>query len=266
MLDSYNRDINYLRVSVTDRCNLRCRYCMPEKGIVQLPHDRILSFEEITAVVRTGVAHGITKVRITGGEPLVRKGIEKLVGMLAGIKGIEDLSMTTNGVLLKQYASKLFDKGLHRINISLDTLNPEKFRYITRVGHLTDVLNGIEAARSAGLSPLKINCVIRQDVNEQDAMEVAAYAAEQGLEVRFIKLMDLHSGRFSTVINGNGGDCIHCNRLRLTADGFIKPCLFNDIQFSIRELGIEKAYQEAVRNKPKCGTINHINEFFNIGG
>lgn len=266
MYDLYNRNINYLRISVTDRCNLRCFYCMPEDGVNPLHHKDILAFEEILEVVKYGITQGITKVRITGGEPLVRKGITDLVRMLAELKGIRDLSMTTNGTILSRFATELKEAGLHRINISLDTVNPERFRQITRLGDLRLVLEGIEAAAMAGLKPLKINCVIREDVNEPDAREVAEWGARHEYEVRFIHLMDLHSGNFSKVIGGEGGDCATCNRLRLTANGKLKPCLFNNREYDIRELGIQKAYQEALKHKPACGSKNTTGAFYNIGG
>ncbi|MBA4322335.1 MAG: radical SAM protein, partial [Odoribacter sp.] len=162
MLDRFDRSLNYLRISVTDRCNLRCRYCMPEEGIKLLRHEDILSFDEITDFTRLAVSYGVNKVRITGGEPLVRRGIVTLVSMLAGIDGIKDLSMTTNGILLRQFAGELKSAGLQRVNISLDTVDHEKFAYITRSPLLNEVFEGIEATVKAGLVPVKINCVISQ--------------------------------------------------------------------------------------------------------
>ena len=147
MFDQFNRRINYLRISVTDRCNLRCTYCMPEEGIVQIPHNQVLTFEEIVEIARIAVQHGFDKVRITGGEPLVRKGIVDLVRMLKTVEGITDLGLTTNGTLLKQFAQPLYDAGLKRINVSLDTLDPQKYKAITRVGTLSDVLEGLEEAK-----------------------------------------------------------------------------------------------------------------------
>jgi GTP 3',8-cyclase len=162
VLDRYNRNINYLRISVTDRCNLRCSYCMPEEGISLLSHKEILSYDEIRDFTKMAVASGVTKVRITGGEPLVRKGIAILIRMISEIKEISDLSMTTNGVLLKQFADELKSAGLQRINISLDTVDPGKFAALTRTGNLADVFEGINAARKAGLDPIKINCVVKK--------------------------------------------------------------------------------------------------------
>jgi len=266
MLDRFNRNINYLRISITDRCNLRCTYCMPECGVDLISHKEVLTFEEITEIVRWGVKLGIDKVRITGGEPLVRRGVVDLVKMIADIPGINDFSMTTNGALLNQFAESLAKAGLHRVNISLDTLNPERYKEITRVGDIKNVLEGINAAKEAGLFPVKINCVIKESPMEKDAQEVAAYCKENDLEVRFIKEMDLETGVFSRVIGGDGGHCKSCNRLRLTANGKIKPCLFNDLEFDVRELGIEQAFYKAVGIKPASGTENKQNKFSNIGG
>lgn len=266
MYDRYNRKITYLRISVTDRCNLRCEYCMPPEGVNLLNHDDIISFEEIIAVVQSAAKNGISKIRITGGEPLLRRGIVNLVSMIAATEGIDDLAMTTNAILLDKFAPDLFHAGLKRINISLDTIHPEKFRKITRGGDVNDVLKGITAARQAGFSPIKINCVINGSSSEEDASDVRRYGEENELEVRFINRMDLHKGIFSVVEGGSGGDCSSCTRLRLTSDGYIKPCLFSDIQYNIRKWGIDKALKLAVENKPPCGIVNTSNEFNYLGG
>ena len=266
MLDSCNRNINYLRISVTDRCNLRCTYCMPEGGIKLLTHDQILSFEEILEVTRAAVNMGIDKVRITGGEPLVRKGIVSLVQQLAHLGGIRDLSMTTDAQALAQYAGELAAAGLQRINVSLDTCNPDRYREITRGGDIRQVIRGIVAARKAGLNPIKLNCVVENSSDEEDAMSVKFFAVQMGLEVRFIHRMSLHEGHFSVVEGGSGGDCERCNRLRLTANGKVKPCLFSDLEFDVRELGADKALKMALQHKPACGQVNHNNLFHNIGG
>lgn len=266
MFDSFNRRITYLRVSVTDRCNLRCTYCMPECGITPLPHNEVLTFEEITKVVRYAVARGVNKVRITGGEPLVRKNIVELVRMIAAIPGLNELAMTTNGVLLKDFAYDLKAAGLQRVNISLDSVDPERFRQITRVGNLDDVLHGIASARHVGLEPIKINCVIQKNTEEPDAVAVKAFCKREGLQLRFIKEMNLETGQFSQVIGGDGGHCASCNRMRLTANGDLKPCLFSDLAYNVRSLGIEKAFEAALNNKPVCGSVNHKNQFNNIGG
>jgi cyclic pyranopterin phosphate synthase len=239
---------------------------MPEEGIKLLKHSDILTFNEITGFTATAVKMGVNKIRITGGEPLVRKGIVTLVNMLASIKGIEDFGMTTNGILLAEFADDLRRAGLKRINISLDTINPERFSEITRGGDLNDVLNGIEAAIGCGLNPVKINCVVKESNETEDARMLADYCSEKGLEIRYIRQMDLVNGHFSMVQGGSGGDCSHCNRLRLTADGKLKPCLFNDLEFNIRETGYEEAIRNALDLKPECGSINSTRKFFNIGG
>src|SRR6056297_1239375 len=221
MYDRFNRKINYLRVSVTDRCNLRCVYCMPEEGVPFIPHSRILSLEEITEVVRTAVSLGFDKIRLTGGEPLVRKGIVDLVGMISEIEGVRDLGMTTNGILLTEYARDLKKAGLHRVNISLDSLDPERYTQITRLGRLQDALDGIEAAREAGLFPIKINTVILTDNDRTEALRVAEFARAQGYQIRFIRQMDLQAGDFWVVEGGDGGDCSRCNRLRLSSEGVV---------------------------------------------
>lgn len=266
MFDSYNRQINYLRISVTDRCNLRCVYCMPEEGIELMKHEDILSFEEIIDVVKEGVAQGITKIRLTGGEPLVRKNIVLLVRKIAAIEGVEDLSMTTNGILLARFARELKDAGLHRVNISLDTLSPERYSSITRGGDIQKVLEGIQAAKEVGLSPIKINCVVLKNKEEEDARSVAKFCQEHGLQVRFIHQMNLETGEFSVVDGGVGGNCSQCNRLRLTANGDLKPCLFNELAYNINDQGIASAYREALVNKPKTGTRNKSGKFYGIGG
>ena len=266
MLDPFNREISYLRISVTDLCNLRCTYCMPAEGIKQMHHHKILSFEEIIEVVKKGVANGITKVRLTGGEPLVRKGIVDLVRMIAQIDGVTDLAMTTNGILLKKFAKDLKEAGLMRINISLDTMSPEKYKQITRGGDINKVFEGIEEAKKVGLNPIKINCVIFKSKNEPDAQDVARFCRKNNLQIRFIHQMNLETGEFSVVEGGEGGNCKKCNRLRLTADGNIKPCLFSDLAFNVRTYGTEKAYKLAIENKPKHGTFSRKSAFYNIGG
>jgi len=266
MYDRYKRKINYLRISVTDRCNLRCEYCMPAEGIKMLAHEDILSFDEITEVTRVAVSMGVDKVRITGGEPLVRKGIVDLVKMLSDIEGINDFAMTTNGTLLPKFAQALADAGLQRVNISLDTLNPEKYKKITRLGKLEDALNGIKAAKKAGLLPIKLNCVVKKSADEPDAKQVKAFAEEQGLQVRFIPQMNLETGEFGIVDGGDGGNCKICNRLRLTSNGNIMPCLFSELGYNVRELGAKEAILKALGNKPRFGSVNSISHFNNIGG
>jgi cyclic pyranopterin phosphate synthase len=265
MFDRFNRQINYLRISVTDRCNLRCTYCMPEEGIQLLDHADILSFEEITDFTRMAITNGITKVRLTGGEPLVRKNIVELVSMLASIDGLEDLSMTTNGILLSKYAGDLKKAGLNRINISLDTVNPEQYCQITRNGELEKVLEGIDAARMAGLEPIKINCVLLGQPDDE-SRKLKQFCESRGLDLRFIHQMNLKTGEFSIVEGSEGGNCVKCNRLRLLANGDIKPCLFSDLTYNIRKLGHQEALNLTIGNKPRNGTYNQSGEFYNIGG
>jgi GTP 3',8-cyclase len=266
MLDRYSRKINYLRISVTDRCNLRCSYCMPQEDFVVLDHADILRFDEIVEVVKEGVGIGIEKVRLTGGEPLVRRDIVDLVGMIAEVEGIDDLSMTSNGILLERFAGPLALAGLKRINISLDTMDPLKFRLLTSGGELDDVFRGIDAARKAGLKPVKLNCVVGSSSMEPDAMAVRKFGNDHGMEVRFIRQMDLGRGLFSIVEGGAGGDCEQCNRLRLTADGKVKPCLFSDMAYEVRAMGAREALIAAVTHKPARGSSCMHNHFYNIGG
>jgi cyclic pyranopterin phosphate synthase len=266
MLDRYNRKINYLRISVTDRCNLRCQYCMPESGIKLMAHKDILSYDEIIEVAKEAALLGVDKIRITGGEPLVRKGLTTLVGMIAKIDGIKDIGMTTNGILLPQFAVELKQAGLHRVNISLDSMDPEKYRNITRVGSLDEVIAGIDAALEAGLTPVKINCVVKENGFEPEAQGVKDFADSKGLQIRFIPEMDLHKGSFGEVIGGTGGHCASCNRLRLTPNGMVKPCLFSDQSYDVRELGARNALLRAVESKPKCGSSSQKSNFYNVGG
>lgn len=266
MYDRYNRKINYLRISVTDRCNLRCEYCMPAEGIELIGHENILRFEEIIEFVKIAVEKGIDKVRVTGGEPLVRKGVVNFVSELSKIKGIKDLSMTTNGVLLEEFAKPLKDAGLQRINISLDTCDPDRYYKITRGGDIKKVVRGVVAAKKTGLYPLKINCVVEKSSDEPDAFSVKEYCRTQGLEVRFIQRMNLSKGHFSVVEGGIGGDCAKCNKLRLSSDGKLRPCLFNDIAIDIRKEGYEQALEKALALKPECGTISNENKFNEVGG
>jgi cyclic pyranopterin phosphate synthase len=284
-LDAYNRPISYLRISVTDRCNLRCIYCMPEKGVPSRPHEQVLRYEEIETIVRAAADLGISKIRLTGGEPLVRLGIADLVRKIARIDAIDDLAMTTNGVLLARHAQELADAGLDRVNISLDTLDPDRFRRITRRGRLNDVLAGIDAARRAGLEPIKINTVVIRGLNDDEVVDLAAKSLEAPWwNIRFIELMPvgdgelmieaweeqvvtageirerieaalgklkpvkMHTGngpaRYHRLPGGQGTVgfitpisehfCYRCNRLRLTADGQLRPCLLSDQEIDLR--------------------------------
>jgi cyclic pyranopterin phosphate synthase len=225
---------------------------MPAEGIRLMDHSEILSFEEIFEVISEGIQLGITKVRITGGEPLVRKGVVSLIKMVGQLEAITDFGMTTNGILLEQFAVELSKAGLHR--------------QITRGGEIEKVFSGIHAAQEAGFSPIKINCVVKSSSLEPDAIEVRDFCLQNGLEVRFIHEMDLNTGCFTLVEGGDGGNCSHCNRLRLTANGMIKPCLFSNLGYSIRELGIREALLRAIHTKPEKGIANNRDLFHNIGG
>ncbi len=194
LFDPYQRRINYLRLSVTDRCNLRCRYCMPEEGLVLTPHEEILTYEELLRVVRVFAREGISKVRLTGGEPLVRKGIIDFVLRLSEIEGIRDLSLTTNGLLLKDFAAELKRAGLKRVNISLDTLNREKFSKITRRDGYEKVWQGIEEAMKVSLSPIKINMVAIRGFNDDEIESFALLTLHHPLMVRYIEYMPAGNG------------------------------------------------------------------------
>ncbi len=280
MMDSYHRRIDYLRISITDRCNLRCIYCMPEEGITPLRHEDVLRFEEIARLVRIGAGLGIRHLRLTGGEPLVRKGVIELVGMLRQIPGIETLTLTTNGIALAPLAHELAQAGLDRVNISLDTLRPERYTAITRRGRLEDALAGIEAALAAGLAPVKINNVVARGLNDDEAVDFARMTLERPWHVRFIEFMPLgehaeqarrdyvssdetrarivaalgelapaeietHGPARTWQLPGAQGTigfisalsehfCGFCNRLRLTSDGRLVPCLFSDREYDLR--------------------------------
>ncbi|MCF8219288.1 MAG: radical SAM protein [Bacteroidales bacterium] len=246
---------------------MRCKYCMPDNNNIQwLKHKDILSYEEIRDITKYLVSKGIKKVRLTGGEPLVRKDIEVLVHMLAQINGLEDLSMTTNGILLASFAKKLKSAGLDRVNVSLDTLDADTFRKISSLGELNDVLEGISIAQKTGLNPVKINCVNSKYNTDQDIANVKAFGEKNGLQVRVIHQMDLAGGIFTTVEGGQGGNCTSCNRLRLSSDGRIFPCLFNNQSYDIRKTGVEKALALALNNKPKKGYNNQNQSFNQLGG
>ncbi len=216
--DSFQRPINYLRVSVTDRCNLRCIYCMPADGVRLMPRSDILSYEEIYAAVEAAARLGINKVRITGGEPLVRSGLSKLIRMLSQIDAIDDISLTNNGILLAHYAAELKQAGLRRVNISLDTLQPEKFRRISRGGNIGDVLKSIEMARETGLNPVKINTVVMAGINDDEILDFATRTINEEWHVRFIELMPFAKKTGSEFIS------VSEIRHRLEPLGQLEPC------------------------------------------
>ena len=203
-------------------------------------------------------------------QPLVRKGICSLINSLSKLQGLEELCMTTNGQLLSEMANDLKLAGLKRLNISLDTLDPERYSAITRGGDICKVFEGIEAAKIAGFatatSPIKLNCVVSAETDQEERNSLKAFAEKESLELRFISLMSLAEGKFSRVEGGNGGDCLHCNRLRLTSTGELKPCLFSDLSYNIRILGFEESLRQALENKPIKGVANHCDSFYNLGG
>ena len=191
MKDSFGRRINYLRISLTDRCNLRCRYCMPEEGIEKFQHEDMLTLEETYKIAEAFVELGIDKIRFTGGEPLVRKGIVGLVSRISKLKGIKDLAMTTNGTLLGKYAKELKEAGLNRVNVSLDTLDKDKYKEITRGGSIDRFWSGIEEARRVGLQPIKINTVLVGGFNEDEVLDLVNLTKDREIDVRFIELMPI---------------------------------------------------------------------------
>ena len=193
MLDTFGRDINYLRLSVTDLCNYRCRYCMPQSGTVKQSHADILSFEEYLPIIEAAVSCGISKIRITGGEPLVRKGLSTLCAMTKNTAGVRELAITTNGSLLPQFAQELKDAGVDRLNISLDTLDPQKFAQMTRIGTLSDTLDGISAAKAAGFQNLKLNTVLIGGFNDDEIGDFVELTRDDDISVRFIELMPMHT-------------------------------------------------------------------------
>lgn len=268
LVDKFGRKIAQLRISVTDRCNYRCTYCMPAEGVKWKPHADILSYEEITAIVREAVRLGIKRVRLTGGEPLVRKNIEAVIGQIAEIPGLEDLSMTTNGSLLTVEKAQLLKKaGLMRVNISLDSLDPARFSALTRGGVLADVLRGIDAARAAKLDPIKINMVLFDETTPQEIETMRAFCSKKGLQLQTIShfsLNDRQSGSARSADRPRG--CDTCDRLRLTADGFIKPCLFSNDEIKAGTNDINGAFLKATSLRPQSGAFCTARSMVQIGG
>ena len=296
MRDSFNREIHYMRLSVTELCNMRCRYCMPAEGICKKEHDQMLTEEEMIMAVRAGASLGINKLRITGGEPLVKKNIVSICKRAAEVPGIKEVCITTNAVLLKDMAADLKNAGVTRLNISLDTMKPEKFSYITRIGSLSDVEAGIRAAFDAGFKKTKLNVVLLGGFNDDEVADFVALTKDEPIDVRFIELMPMYdSGDFGpeTYIKcdkvleivpelkrvpddegvarlyhlegakGNVGlispvsahFCGTCNRIRVTADGKIKPCLHSSDEYNIKgldEAGMKEQIKAAILGKPQC--------------
>lgn len=264
MLDSYSREISYMRISVTDRCNLKCKYCITDDTHF-IPHEKVISNSTIVEVVKVAVKMGFRKFRLTGGEPLIRDDIISLISEISTIDGVEDFGLTTNGILLKDKAFALKDAGLGRINIHLDTLSKVRFYNITCGGAIEQVFEGIETAQRAGFVNLKLNCVDSEWNTQKDIDEVHQFASERGLKPRFIRQMSLADGEFWPVDGGKGGKCGSCNRIRISCDGKIYPCLFSEQSYDIRELGIEEAMLAAILEKPESGTVASRN-FNTLGG
>ena len=265
MLDSSGRRIHYLRVSVTDRCNLRCTYCMPEEGVPFVPHERILSFERIASVVSAAAGLGFDKIRLTGGEPLVRKGIADLVSMLSGIDGIRSLAMTTNGTLLAPIAAELAQRGLSSINVSLDSLDPERYALVTRGGKLQSALEGIRAAQAAGL-PVKLNVVVGTEDDLADLEQVRTFALQEGCSVQTIRRYRLDVDKFDDERFERPSPCSECNRIRLLATGELKPCLHGDATLDVDWNDIQGSIRACVELKPACGTHASSHLVSAIGG
>lgn len=318
MKDKWTRDINYLRISITDRCNLRCFYCMPDEGIEKLTHNDILTFEQLYPIVEVAVELGVNKIRITGGEPLVRQGVVGFIDKISKISALKDIAMTTNGILLERYAQELKDAGLHRLNISLDTLKEDRYRKITRRGELVQVLRGIEATEKAGLSPIKINVVAMRGINDDEIQEFARLSREKPYHIRFIELMpmgeaeEIEDKRFISneeimnrlpdlipLINEKSSGpakyyklpnskgslgfispmsnhfCKNCNRIRLTADGKLKPCLHSNFEIDLKPAKtkeeIKNIFKKSILLKPerhylKEGSESSIRGMNQIGG
>jgi cyclic pyranopterin phosphate synthase len=284
LLTANNRDllsgVDYMRISITDRCNQRCFYCMPHGDVQLFTHDEILRYEEILSIVEAAVQTGFRKFRITGGEPLVRKGVSEFIRRMVALKGVEEVVLTTNGVMLEDLAPSLFEAGLNRVNISLDTLNPLKFQKITQRDQFYRVRRGIDAARRAGLDPLKINMVVIRGINDDEVERFGRWAVQENLLVRFIEFMPIgyrqrwEADKFVSIdeirwrleqvmdlyplrrrasdgpaeryrVGGGRGEigligavshhfCHRCNRLRLTPEGKLRPCLLRDEEIDIR--------------------------------
>jgi len=297
LIDNLGREISYLRVSITDRCNYRCIYCKPEEQFEFIPHEEILRYEEIVEIIEEAVNLGVTKVRITGGEPLARKGVVDFIKKLKEIKKLEDISLTTNGFFLSEYAEKLKDAGLNRINISLDSLQEEKYKRITRGGSLERALKGIDSALKAGLLPIKINTVLIRGINDDEVENFVRLTLGRPLNIRFIEFMpsgeelkDNYRDKFISVLeikeslaekysfrpidinSGNGPAkyyqikggqgtigfitalsqhfCKTCNRIRLTSEGKLRPCLFSNMEVDIKQaIRNAKADDKIIRSK-----------------
>ena len=268
MFDQYNRDITYLRVSVTDRCNLRCSYCMPPEGVKLKKNREILSYEEIVKIVQEAAKLRISKIRLTGGEPLIRKNICYLIRSIKFINGIQEITLTTNGILLAQMAQELREAGLDRINISMDTLSPKKYREITRGGDIKKVFEGIDAVIEAGFDKTKLNMVIIPGFNKRCVEKMVAFCREKRLVLQRINHYSLCSQRTNNqeYKAERPLPCSECNRIRLTSDGKLKPCLFSNKEYPVNLEDIASSIKNAIINKPKCGKYCSVRGIWEIGG
>ena len=265
MYDLYGRHIHYLRVSVTDRCNLRCTYCMPEEGVAWLPHTQILSLESIALVVQAAARLGFDKVRLTGGEPLVRKGFIELVSMIAAIPGIDTIGMTTNGTLLAPVAADLATRGLSSVNVSLDTMDDATYTRISRGGSLDDALAGIRAARAAGL-PVKLNTVVGVGDDPAVLAAVQAFAESEGCSVQTIRRYRLDEAKYDDERFMRPPPCANCDRIRLLANGQLKPCLHGDASIPVDWNDITGSIITCINMKPPCGASASSHVVSAIGG
>ena len=296
MIDGYGRQIHYLRLSVTDKCNLRCRYCMPEDGVCKKPHESMLTEEEMLQAVEVAASLDVTKLRITGGEPLVKKNILSICEKAAAVEGIKEVCITTNGTLLPKLAKPLQAAGVKRLNLSLDTLNPVKYAHITRIGTLDQAMDGLYAALDAGFEKIKINAVLIGGFNDDEIVPLAQLTKQYPVDVRFIELMPIQDhdefgeaafipckriieklpeavpqkrdggvarlyrlpgalGNIGLISPLSDHFCSSCNRIRLTADGKLKPCLHSGDEFSIKGLdkdGMLVEFKRAIHAKPSC--------------
>ena len=294
MIDRLGRDITYLRISLTDKCNLRCRYCMPEEGVCKRAHHEMMNEDEVVTAVEVAASLGIRKIRLTGGEPLVKRNILSICRRVAAVEGINEVCLTTNGILLPELGKQLRKAGVSRLNLSLDTLDPEKYAYITRIGKIEQFQAGLEAALEAGFDKVKINAVLIGGFNDDEIEDLAALTMKFPVDMRFIELMPIQDHDefgeeaylpYSKVLEklpgavpvsqdggvaklyrlpgakGNIGlispvsahFCGECNRLRLTADGKLKPCLHSADEYAIKGLdkaGMQAVFEQAIRNKP----------------
>ena len=304
MIDKHGRNISYLRISLTDKCNLRCRYCMPEEGVCRRGHDEMMTEDEVVTAVEVAASLGIRKIRLTGGEPLVKKNIVSICRKVAAVEGIQEVCLTTNGILLPKLGKDLRAAGVNRLNLSLDTLDPQKYAHITRIGKLEDFQAGLDAALEAGFDKVKINAVLIGGFNDDEIVPLAELTRKYPVDMRFIELMPIQDhdefgqsayvpyskvleklpeavpvahdggvaklyrlpdaqGNIGLISPINAHFCGECNRIRLTADGKLKPCLHAPDEYSIRDMNKEEmkaVFEKAIWNKPAWhGDLDAIN-------